>query len=168
MDVSQLHRGGFSTGEQSPSSVCGGYTLDGTQSLAGAASLFHWGRVRGRGDREDETFIWWGMKMEGYIMGEGSGGIKIPQSSEPPPGEGDQRDQERDLFHPRTKSLPPPNFLCSPPRKFNWQPHDRERHICILQTSAFTWSNEETTPPRRQHTHTHTALWCFLSTLHRQ
>lgn len=62
-------------------------------------------------------------------------GINILQSSEPPPGEGDQRDQEGDLLRPQTETLPPLNLLRSPPRSFNWQQRDRELHIGILQTS---------------------------------
>lgn len=113
-------------------------TLCGISSLVCAASLFHYGRLR-----REETVIWWG-KKKGRLY---NGGINIPENSESPPGEGDQRDHKRDLFHPRIKTLLPLNFLCTPRRKFNWQQRDRELHIWILQTSAFYTSQCEDKPP---------------------
>ena len=59
------------------------------------------------------------------------------------------------------KTLPPLNFLCSPPRKFNWQRHDRELHICILQTSAFYMRRRGDEPPTQT---THSALMLFIYT----
>ena len=82
---------------------------------------------------ERETVIRWGVK-DGRLY---NGGLIFHKVA--------SHHQEKEISEIKNqissthgqKTLPPLNFLCSPPRNFNWRQRDRELYICILQTSAF-------------------------------